>query len=257
MSGKLTDEQHDWLSRFLEKRPGAPPLAPSAGSAPVVAFNAPWPPTPMGPFDPPPDPLDQSPPTPSPTPSPSPSPPPAPAAPAVSVQEVPITANSVDEFVRLANAAIGGRLLGETRPTFSSVGSELVPSGDKLAKVVLTLTINVRFATFGGGRPDANNSSAIKELAALLKAHEERHRDDCLAAWTTWDAAKTISTLMARTFKGAQDAGAALDAELQRLATLVNDACLKLHSREGVYTPKHNRDGTITIAVTPAGASGC
>src|SRR3954451_12752710 len=180
-----TQEQNGYVARVFGVDPSTyPASAPSSGAPaapnPVVAFNAPRPPTPMGPFDPPPDPLDRSPPTPSPTPS----PPPAPAAPAVSVQEVPMTANSVDEFVRLANAAIGGRLLGETKPTFSSVGSELVPSGDKLAKVVLSLSINVRFAAFGGGRPDANNLRAIKELAALVKAHEERHRDDSLAGWT-------------------------------------------------------------------------
>ena len=62
---------------------------------------------------------------------------------------------------------------------------------------------------------------------------------------------------MARTFTGTQDAGAALEVEIQRLKTLVSDACLKLHSTEGVYTPRHNPDGTITITVTPAGASGC
>src|ERR1700712_3197667 len=148
MPGKLTDKQRDWMRDFLgsDMAPDALSVSQSAAPAPVT-FSAPGAPKPMGPFEPPPDTADSAPPAPSPTPAPTAALEPALAAPKVSFAEVPVTASSVVDFVKLANAAIGGRLLGETRPQFSSVGSEIAPSGDKLAKVALTLNITVRYAT--------------------------------------------------------------------------------------------------------------
>lgn len=267
MSGTLTTKHHDWASSFLgvDTRIGAPvapgvaPKQAGGGLPPAaapVSFEAPWPPAPVGPFYPPQTAPAQAPPAPAPAPPPAPAPAAA-TAPTVNIVPFPITANSVADFMNQAHAHFGGNKLGETGATPSYDGLELVPAGDRVAKLSLKLAINVSYATFGGGKPDANNETAIKDLAVLLKAHEERHCQGFKGAWSRWDAAKVTSDLMARTFKNAQDVEKGIEAEVVKLQGMLHDACISLHSTEGIYTPTRNPDGTFTIIATKAGPSGC
>lgn len=87
-----------------------------------------------------------------------------------------VRADTVDEFISGSNAAMGdGDTVGHMKPTIN-FDSEFDDKGN-ISKVNMVVNTQIVRPRFAGGRPTDSDRELIKQAEALIKAHEEHHRD--------------------------------------------------------------------------------
>jgi hypothetical protein len=95
---------------------------------------------------------------------------------------VDVTAATVDDFVKNANARMGGTEVGHMQPDISWKG-ETEGQGPlaKVTKVHLVVKTEIARPRWAGGhpKPTGKELELIHKAERLIKEHEDRHRDKC------------------------------------------------------------------------------
>ena len=81
------------------------------------------------------------------------------------------------------------------------------------------------------------------------------HKAGYEAAFEQWNA-QAVKDLKAGTYKDMKEAEAAIDEKMHELNDKLRDACLDLHSKEGLIQVTRKR-GSIDVTMTAAGETGC
>jgi hypothetical protein len=165
-------------------------------------------------------------------------------------------ADTISDFIEAAAKKYGVGSLGKTEPVTTMEGFQI--KGGKMTKVSFTFKATVDFAAFGGGehkgKPDKANRDAIAQVVHLSLEHE-RNKAGYEAAFEQWNA-QAVKDLKAGTYKDKKEAEDAIEKKMHELNDKLRDACLDLHSKEGLIQVTRNR-GSIDVTMTAAGKIGC
>jgi hypothetical protein len=166
-------------------------------------------------------------------------------------------ADTLSDFIEAAAKKYGAGSLGKTEPV--TTREPFLFKGGKLTKISFTFKATVDSAAFGGGKhkgkPDKANRDAITQVVHLALEHERKHKAGYEAAFKQWNA-QAVKDLKAGTFKDKKEAEDAIDAKMLELNAKLRDACLDLHSTEGLIQVTR-KGGSIDVTMTAAGKIGC
>jgi hypothetical protein len=166
-------------------------------------------------------------------------------------------ADTLSDFIEAAAKKYGDGSLGKTDPVTTMEGFLL--KGGKLTKISFTFKATVDSAAFGGGehkgKPDKANGDAIAKVVHMALEHERKHKAGYEAAFEKWNA-QAVKDLKAGTYKDKKEAEDAIAQKMHELNDKLRDACLDLHSTEGLIQV-NRKGGSIDVAMTAAGKTGC
>jgi hypothetical protein len=162
-------------------------------------------------------------------------------------------ADTLSDFIEAAAKTYGDGNLGKTEPVTTMEGYHF--KDGKLTQISFTFKATSDSATFGGGNPDKVNRDAITKVVHLALEHERKHKVGYEAAFEKWNA-QAVKDLKAGTYKDTKEAEKAIKEKMHDLNDKLRDACLDLHSKEGLIQVTRKR-GSIDITMTAAGKTGC
>jgi hypothetical protein len=165
-------------------------------------------------------------------------------------------ADTLTDFIEAAAKKYGDGSLGKTDP---ATKMKFHFKDGKLTTVSFTFKATVDSAAFAGGKhkgkPDKANRDAITQVVHLALEHERKHKAGYEAAFEQWKA-QAVKDLKDGTYKDMKEAEAAIDEKMHELNDKLRDACLDLHSTEGLIQVTRKR-GSIDVTMTAAGKIGC
>lgn len=138
-----------------------------------------------------------------------------------------IRADTVDDFVSGSNAAMGdGDAIGHMKPSIR-FNSEFDDKG-RISRVNMVVDTQIVRPRLGLSRASGTERDLIKKAEALIKAHEERHRD----------IAKDFTTRACRAMRGKSADNA--QAVFAKFMKDMDKAQADFDSREGMLFVDHN-----------------
>jgi hypothetical protein len=162
-------------------------------------------------------------------------------------------ADTINEFETAAFEKYGVGSLGKTD---SATSYTYHFKDGKLTSVSYTFKATSDWAVFGGGKANKANKDAIEKCVRLSQEHEQKHKEGYERTFTQWKA-QAEKDLKAGTYKDAKEAENAIEEKIHDLNNKLRDACLDLHSKEGLIVVTYKNGSPIDVSMTVAGKMGC
>jgi hypothetical protein len=162
--------------------------------------------------------------------------------------------STVDQFRQSAGSAFGQGLLGDTR---FALGAKWTIVSGKITKPTLSLKITSATAHWAGPglqggkhgpQPDAANRTAIAQIEALNKSHEQKHID---GYQSVFDGKKSD---IEKKLVGQTEVESAKT--IAEMSDALKAACETLHKTEGLIVVTQQA-GAFSIAVQAEGPGAC
>ena len=151
-----------------------------------------------------------------------------------------IRTDTAVDFVNQANAARGGGgEVGHMAPSITY--NPDTDAAGKITRVNMVVETSIVRPRYAGGRPNDVNRAAIKTAEALIKAHEERHRD----------IARDYATRAVKAMRG--KTGDAATKAFDDAMTKMGAAQAALDHKEGtILVTESNGGATVDVSLGPA-----